>query len=220
MGRMHSARIAFALICLLALQGCAAAVLSLAGLVGGSGLDHTLDGIVKRTYAAPVAGTHLVALQTLKRMGMIVEKSDRGENGWTIEATAANRKIEIGLEPLSDLTTQVRVVVSRSEFSFFKDSSASNGILDQISIGLAAFTFDRHRFATAQMLLTELGYDPGKVDGVMGRNTRKAIRRFQRKNAIRPDGALSPRLIAMLRKQIAAHEDADEDAKQGASPGK
>lgn len=218
MRRIHLAKMAFALVCLLALEGCAAAALSVAGMVGGSGLDYTLNGIVNRTYAAPVAGTRLAALQTLKRMGMTVEKSAKQDKGWTITAKAANRLIEIDLEPLSTLSTRVQVVVSHTDIAFFKDSSTSNGILDQMTADLASFTFERHRFATAQMLLSELGYDPGQVDGVMGRKTRNAIRRFQRRNAIRPDGDLSPKLIAMLRKQKAAHDGAGKITKDGASP--
>ena len=202
---------------MLALAGCAATVVSGAGLVGGSGLDDTLNGIVTRTYAAPVAGTRLAALQTLKRMGMTVEKSAKQDKGWTITAKATNRLIEIELEPLSTLSTRVQVVVSHTDIAFFKDSSTSNGILDQMTADLASFTFERHRFATAQMLLSELGYDPGRIDGVMGKKTRNAIRRFQRRNAIRPDGDLSPKLIAMLRKQKAAHDGAGKTGKNGAS---
>lgn len=109
MGRMHSAKIAVALICLLALEGCAAAALSAVGLVGSTGLDHTLNGIVDRTYAAPLAGTRLAALQTLEHLGMTVDKSEKQDKGWTIEAKAANRRIEIDLEPLSGRTTQAQV---------------------------------------------------------------------------------------------------------------
>lgn len=206
MRRLRGAKIALALICLVALEGCAATALSLAGLVGGSGLDHTLNGNVSRTFTAPVAGTRLASLQALKRMGLAIGRSEKQDSGWTIHAKAATRKIEINLEPLSDMTTRVSVVVSHADFTFYKDSSTSNGILEQIAMDLKVFSSDRHRFATAQMLLLELGYNPGEVDGVMGRNTRKAIRQFQRKNAIRADGDVTPRLIAKLRKQKAARE--------------
>jgi len=214
MERVHSAKIAFAMVCLLALAGCAAAALSVVGLVGSTGLDHTLNGIVDRTYAAPLAGTRLAALQSLKRLGMEVEKSEKQATGWTIKAKAANRGIAIDLEPLSDLTTQAQVVVSNSDFIFLKDSSTGIEILDQISDDLSKITPERHRFATAQMLLTGLGYDPGLVDGRMGSKTRGAIVRFQRKNAIRPDGDVSPRLIALLRKQTAARDEAAKNKKQ------
>ncbi len=210
---MRSAKVAFVLACLLVLEGCAAAALSIAGVAGGAGLDHTLDGIVTRTYAAPIAGTRLATLQTLKRMGMTVEKNEKQDKGWVIKAKAAERKIDIDLEPLSNQTTRVRVVVSRANFVFIKDSSTSNELVDQISIELSRLTFKRLRLSTAQMLLGELGYDPGEADGLMGKKTRNAILRFQRKNDIRVDGKVSARLITTLQKRQTAREAAARRAK-------
>lgn len=201
---LRSVKIAFGLACLAALQGCAAVALSVAGMVGGTGLDHTLEGIVTRTYAAPIAGTHMATLKTLSRMDIKVEKNERHENIWKIEATATDRTIAIDLEPLSDKATRVTVIASHKDISFIKDKSASTGILDQIAVDLATFTPEHLQMATVQMLLTELGYDPGKVDGKMGRNTRKAILKFQRDINIRRDGEVSPELIAWLQKRDAA----------------
>jgi len=214
MAVVRSARFAVALTCLLALQGCAAVAISVAGMVGGTGLDHTLDGIVSRTYAAPLAGTRLATQQTLARMGMTVRKSERKNKGWLIEATATGRIIEIELEPLSNKATRAQVVASHDDVVFIKDKSTGIGILDQIAIDLAGFTPERNRLATVQMLLTDLGYDPGGIDGQMGGNTRKAILKFQREHNIRRDGDVSPELIARLRERQAAADAADLIAKK------
>ncbi len=211
---VRSAKVAIVLTCLLVLEGCAAAALSIAGLAGGAGLDHTLNGIVTKTYAAPVAGTRLATLQTLKRLGMTIEKNEKQEKGWVIKAKAAERTIEIDLEPLSNQTTRARVVVSRADFVFIKDSSTGNEIVDQISDELSRITVKRLRLATAQMLLDELGYDPGEADGLMGKKTRNAILRFQRKNDVRVDGKVSARLITTLQKRQAAREAAALRVKQ------
>ena len=211
---VRSAKVAFVLACLLVLEGCAAAALSVAGMAGGAGLDHTLNGIVTRTYAAPVAGTRLAALQTLRRMGMTVEKSEKQDKGWVIEAKATDRTIDIELEALTNRTPRARVVVSKNNFIFIKDSSTSNEIIDQMSVELSRFTFKRLRLATAQMLLSELGYDPGEADGLMGKKTRNAILRFQRKNDIRVDGKVSAKLITVLQKRQTARDAAALRAKQ------
>lgn len=203
---VRSAKVAFVLTCLLMLEGCAAAVLSIAGMAGEAGLDYTLNGTITRTYAAPVAGTRLATLQTLKRMAMVVEKSEKQDNGWVIKARAAERNIEIELEPLSFKTTRAQVVVSQADFGLIKDPSTGNEIVEQISITLSRFTFKRHRLATAQMMLAELGYDPGEADGLMGKKTRNAILRFQRKNDIRVDGKVSASLVTMLQKRQTARE--------------
>lgn len=211
MRQMQLVKIAMALVCLLALEGCATVALSIAGLAAGKGIDHTLSGTVERTFASPVAGTYLATLQTLKRMGMTVENSERQDSIWKIDAVAENRKIQIELEALSDLSTQVDVDVSQTDFVFFKDSSTSTGILDQILVDLSGLTVDRHRLATVQMLLVELGYDPGGIDGLKGNNTRNAILSFQRKYAIQPDGDIDGELIAMLRQKKAALEIATKN---------
>ncbi len=55
------------------------------------------------------------------------------------------------------------------------------------------------RVEAAQARLSELGYDPGPIDGLMGRRTRAALRRFQRDHGLVADGVLGPRTRAALR---------------------
>jgi hypothetical protein len=194
--------------CLLALQGCAAAALSVAGLAGGAGFEHVLNGIVYQTYPSPIAGIRLAALKTLKRMGMTVEEDERTEDGWTILAKAVNRKIDIEFEVISDKSARMRVDVHRNDFVFLKDPATGNEIIAQTKIELSRLSFKRTRIATAQMLLNELGYDTKNPDGILGRKTRKDILRFQRKNGIRVDGKVNSRLVARLRKKRDAHKAA------------
>ena len=41
-----------------------------------------------------------------------------------------------------------------------------------------------------QNRLTELGYEPGPADGIMGRMTKKAIKNFQKDNDLPPTGKI------------------------------
>ena len=41
-----------------------------------------------------------------------------------------------------------------------------------------------------QKRLTELGYEPGPADGIMGRMTKKAIKNFQKDNDLPPTGKI------------------------------
>ena len=41
-----------------------------------------------------------------------------------------------------------------------------------------------------QKRLTELGYEPGPADGIMGRMTKKAIKKFQKDNDLPPTGKI------------------------------
>jgi peptidoglycan hydrolase-like protein with peptidoglycan-binding domain len=48
--------------------------------------------------------------------------------------------------------------------------------------------------------LSELGYSPGPVDGLLGDQTRDAIRKFERDRRLPASGEISVRLIDELRK--------------------
>lgn len=52
----------------------------------------------------------------------------------------------------------------------------------------------------AQQLLTDLGYDPGPVDGDYGRRTADAVKAFQRDVGITQDGWIDQDLISVLRR--------------------
>ncbi|MBV6658542.1 MAG: peptidoglycan-binding protein [Devosiaceae bacterium] len=49
--------------------------------------------------------------------------------------------------------------------------------------------------AAVQAVLAQLGYAPGTIDGVMGPGTEEAIRRFQLRRALEPNGQISAELI-------------------------
>ncbi len=52
-----------------------------------------------------------------------------------------------------------------------------------------------------QILLGDLGHDPGPADGVVGPKTRAAIIRFQINKGLRPDGRVSDGLLMELTKE-------------------
>lgn len=53
--------------------------------------------------------------------------------------------------------------------------------------------------AEAQQILASLGFNPGKIDGVMGPNTASAIRAFQTKEGLPATGTLDAGTLAKLR---------------------
>jgi osmotically-inducible protein OsmY len=57
---------------------------------------------------------------------------------------------------------------------------------------------DRERVRMAQEILMEKGHDPGPIDGAMGRQTRAALREFQKAEGLRPTGRLDGPTIARL----------------------
>ena len=50
-----------------------------------------------------------------------------------------------------------------------------------------------------QSLLNTAGYPMVKPDGMMGKKTRDAIRTYQKKNKLKPDGYATPALLNMMK---------------------
>lgn len=132
---MNALRMAALALSLMALSGCAAIALTLGSVAAGAGVDHTLSGIVYKTFAASMAETRLASLKTLKRMDMDVTKDEKTEDGWLLSATASERKIDIELEALTKRTTRVRVVANKGDI-FFKDSATATEIIQQTADSL------------------------------------------------------------------------------------
>ena len=48
-------------------------------------------------------------------------------------------------------------------------------------------------------MLTALGFDTGGIDGIIGPNSRSAVRRFQQSRGMVPDAYVSASLLAAVR---------------------
>ena len=64
-----------------------------------------------------------------------------------------------------------------------------------------------------QSLLTYLGYDPGEVDGIPGRNTRQAVLSFQAAEGLETDGSPGPLTQAALLDAVAKGRFREEAAR-------
>lgn len=126
MGRL---RVVSAIAALLLLSGCAGIALTAGGIAGSTGVNHTLNGIVYKTFTTPMKDMRVATLKTLKRMGMPVTDDKEAKFGWLIVATASERVIEIELEKLTAKTTRMRVVANKGRF--WKDSATGTEIIIQ-----------------------------------------------------------------------------------------
>ena len=63
-----------------------------------------------------------------------------------------------------------------------------------------------------QALLTYLGYDPGEVDGIPGKSTRRAVLAFQAAEGLEQDGSPGPLTQAALLDAVAAGRFRGEEA--------
>jgi hypothetical protein len=143
----------------LLLQGCAAAAigvtLATAGAGAGmtAGVEHTLNGIVYKTFASPANEVRFATLKTLDRMGMPLTDDQKTDTGWKMTASAKDRSVDVELESLTDMTTRIRVVANEG-IIFFKDSATATEIILQTAQTLqddaAVARGERRRKASAQ----------------------------------------------------------------------
>ena len=111
------------------LAGCAGVALTAGGIAGSAGVNHTLSGIVYKTFTAPMKDLRTATLKTLNMMQITVTADKKAEYGWRIDGTAYERTIEIELERLTPAVTRMRVTVDKG--SIFKDSATSTEIILQ-----------------------------------------------------------------------------------------
>ena len=70
--------------------------------------------------------------------------------------------------------------------------------LPRRSVSTPGYTSSREGVQRLQTQLKGMGFDPGKVDGVMGPRTKAAIKEFQTQNGLVADGVVGPRTAAVL----------------------
>ena len=111
------------------LAGCAGAALTAGGIAGSTGVNHTLSGIVYKTFTTPMKDLRTATLKTLNRMQIKVTADKKAKFGWRINGTAFERTIEIEFERLTPAVTRMSVTVDKG--SIFKDSATSTEIILQ-----------------------------------------------------------------------------------------
>lgn len=66
----------------------------------------------------------------------------------------------------------------------------------------AGETKSRPKVKEIQLALANAGYNPGPIDGKMGRQTREAIKAFQKANGLGVDGRVGKKTWELLRKYL------------------
>ena len=128
--RFQSGRSAIAILVLAAsTAGCDPISLTAASLGAGLGVSHTLNGIIYRTFTAPMKTVEYGSVQAMRDMDVkVVSRTTNDDGDRVINATARDRKIEVLLEPLTDRTTRMRVIASNG---LLKDSATAQEIMLQ-----------------------------------------------------------------------------------------
>ena len=117
-------------------SGCAAVAVTALGVGAAVGVNHTLNGIVYKTFAEPMPKVKRATLTALKQMEIPVEAVEKTAAGEVIKAKASNRAIEVEFESLTPKTTRMRVVADSD--GLIKDSATATEIILQTERALPA----------------------------------------------------------------------------------
>ena len=127
----------FAVVLLVGTGGCAAVGATAVGVGASTGITHTLSGITYRTFSAPMPKVKSATMTAFQHMGIRVSSSSRVEGSEVIKAQAANREIQVELEPLTPNTTRMRAVAKNG---LFYDSATATEIILQTEKALGVQT--------------------------------------------------------------------------------
>ncbi|MBI5143552.1 MAG: peptidoglycan-binding protein [Candidatus Omnitrophica bacterium] len=75
----------------------------------------------------------------------------------------------------------------------------------------------KERTKEIQLCLKNAGFYEGKIDGIKGRNTRKAIREFQKASGLNADGVVGKKTWALLSKYMEGPAKVSGAAEEGAT---
>jgi peptidoglycan hydrolase-like protein with peptidoglycan-binding domain len=109
------------------------------------------------------------------------------------------------VDGLSGPKTEEAIKAYQRKHDLQVDGKATAELLDRIRfnrriVEIAKPSVPDPRVQLVQSGLSELGYSPGPVDGLLGDQTRDAIRKFERDRRLPASGEISVRLIDELRK--------------------
>ena len=131
-----------------------------------------------KSLSKPKGDPTVYSVQSLlDRLGYNVGTVDGVIGYQTVKAVKAFQR-DIGKRPSGNIGTGVEQSLKEAE----QDGKFSRKIVRDI-----------------QRALSQLGYSPGSADGIVGRATQEAIRRFQRNKGIEVDGQLSVTLAKHLK---------------------
>jgi len=113
----------------LTLTACDPVTLTLLGAGASAGVAHGLGSVAYKTFTAPIKRVNSATLLAFKKMGFKIESVEKTGTGKVINATSADRNIEVTLEAISSKTTRIRSIAVQD--SIFFDQATAVEIVNQ-----------------------------------------------------------------------------------------
>lgn len=142
--------------------------------------------------------TFFVRPPVLRRLRLIV----RDHLGAPIKNTNYNLQLDTATTPMAGVTDSRGALLETIPASAKEATLTVGNLVWKLAIAALnpiAKTLDKG-VSGAQGRLSNLGYDPGKIDGIVGPKTTAAVKRFQKDQKMDPTGALDSATLAALEK--------------------
>jgi hypothetical protein len=118
------------LACTAFLNGCAAVALTALGVGMATGVSHTLNGTVYKTFTTSQSSVKRASYSALDRMQVKVVKAKREGSTERIAARAGDRDIDIELEALTPNTTRMSVT-AKQDGGILRDGATATEVILQ-----------------------------------------------------------------------------------------
>ena len=112
------------------LGGCAAVALTALGVGMATGVSHTLNGTVYKTFTTSQSTVKKASYGALGRMQVKVVQAKRDGSTERISARAGDRDIEIELEALTPNTTRM-MVTAKQDGGILRDGATATEVILQ-----------------------------------------------------------------------------------------
>lgn len=124
------------------------------------------------------------------------------------ETTTTATPIEVTM-PAAPVTEAAPMASTESAVSQEAVSMQAQPTVEAQSISLLP-----HDVQEVQIALKNAGFDPGSVDGKLGRRTKAAIRDFQTANSLNPDGKVGPKTWSKLSRFLTQGTSVEQPAEK------
>ncbi|MDR2459311.1 MAG: peptidoglycan-binding protein [Deltaproteobacteria bacterium] len=143
----------------------------------------------------------LISLNTIKIFSTTVDKYCNDVGNTYIPDCQSGTHTELNINSAMNEVYPLRVSLVKETLVCLKNNYP--GMLDFLYKYYAVETqYTSEDVALLQSLLTYLGYKPGKIDGIFGKKTSRAIRQFQKDLGIYQSGLMSDPVFALLKAAI------------------
>ena len=164
-------------------------------------VDILLEAGADKNAADSAGTTPLIAASRAGKTETVALLLDRGAD---VSAADNQGRVALDIARENDRTDIVRLILDQDE------PAAREKVLEQEHRESArqeqARQEEEARVSSAQRLLLATGYNPGSVDGLFGRQTKTAVRAFQRDHGMKVDGEITDALLNLLEEETKARE--------------